>query len=151
MAAIGEDGELDAGGSPVVEEGVDRRAHRATRVEHVVNQDDGAAGEVEVEMRVVDNRRVAGLPALDVVAIEGDVEIAEGHVGAGELADQGMQAATDHRSARVDADQRQPIRLLVLLDDLVGDTDQRPPQIVVIEHDLLVAHCCSFPASQDRG
>ena len=48
-----------------------------------------------------------------------------------------------HGAARVDADQRQPIRVLILLDDLVGDTDQRPPQIVVIEHDLLVAHCCA--------
>ena len=92
-------------------------------------------------MGVVDDRRVAGLAALDVVAVEGDVEVAEWDVGAGELADQRVQAAADDGPARVDADQRQPIRLLVLLDDLVGDTDQRPPQIVVIEHDLLVAHC----------
>jgi len=52
-----------------------------------------------------------------------------------------VQAAADDGSARVDADQRQPVRVLILLDDLVGDTDKRPPQIVVIEHDLLVAHC----------
>jgi hypothetical protein len=32
----------------------------------------------------------------------------------------------------------------------VGNPDQRSPEIVVIEHDLLVAHFGSFLASRDR-
>ena len=91
----------------------------------------------------MDHRSVSRLAALDVVAVEGDVEVAERNVRAGELTDQRMQAAADDGTARVDPDQRGPIRLLVLLDDLVGDPDQRPPEIVVIEHDLLVAHLCA--------
>jgi hypothetical protein len=43
----------------------------------------------------------------------------------------------------VDADQRQPVRIFVLLDDLVRDPDERSPEIVVIEHDPLVAHSCA--------
>ena len=78
-------------------------------------------------MRVVDDGGVAGLAALDVVAVEGDVEVAEWDVGAGELADQRVETAADDGPAGVDADQRQPVRVLILLDDLVGDTDKRPP------------------------
>ena len=75
----------------------------------------------------MDDRSVAGLAPLDVVAVEGDVEVAERDLGAAELADQGVQAAADDGAARVDADQRQAVRVLILLDDLVGDTDKRPP------------------------
>jgi hypothetical protein len=51
----------------------------------------------------------------------------------------------------VDPDQRQTIRVLILLDDLVGDPDERPPEIVVIEHDLVVVQLLrTFLASPDR-
>src|SRR5215471_17832612 len=39
VAAVGEDGELDARGPSEVEERVDRRADRAAGVEHVVDED----------------------------------------------------------------------------------------------------------------
>src|SRR5262249_61766547 len=90
-----------------------------------------------------DGRGVGRLTPLEVVAVEGDVEVADRDLGAGELLDEGMQAAADDRTAGVDSDQRQPTGIFVLLDDLVGDPDQRPPQIVVIEHDLLVVHLCA--------
>ena len=91
------------------------------------------------------------LAALDVVAVEGDVEVAERDLGAAELADQRVQAAAEDGAAGVDADQREPVRVLILLDDLVGDPDQRPAQIVVIEHDLLVAHLLLLPGLSGPG
>jgi hypothetical protein len=48
----------------------------------------------------------------------------------------------------VDADERDPVAIIILFDDLVGDPDQRPPEIVVVEHDVVV-HLRSFLASLD--
>ena len=82
VAAVDEDGELDAGGASVVEERLDRGADRAPRVEDVVDEDDGASLEREVELRLAHDRlrvqrRLAAADA-DVVAVEGDVDGAEG-------------------------------------------------------------------------
>ena len=56
MAAVAEDGELDPFGAAVVEERLDRGADGAAGEEDVVDEDDGAPGEVEVDVRVVDDR-----------------------------------------------------------------------------------------------
>ena len=137
VAAVAEHRELDPGRPAVVEEGVDRRAHRAAGEEDVVDQHDGAAGEVEVEVGGVHLRLRPGPAVADVVAVEGDVDVAERHLGAGLLADQGVQALGEHRAAGVDPDQGKPLGTGVLLGDLVRDADQRAPQLVALEHDLL--------------
>ena len=49
-AAVDEHGELDRGRTPVVEELVDRRAHAASGEEHVVDQHDRRAFDVEREL-----------------------------------------------------------------------------------------------------
>ncbi len=95
VAAVREHGQLNPRRPAVVEEGVDRGPHRAAGVEHVVDKDDRPPREVEVEVGVVDDRCVARLAPLDVVAVEGDVEVAERDLGAGELADQRVQAPAD--------------------------------------------------------
>ena len=92
----------------------------------------------------------AGRLGADVVAVEGDVEVADRHLGAGQLAEQGVQAAGQQGAAGVDADDRQALGLGVLLGDLVGDPPQRSPQVVVLEHDLLAHFVASFLASRDR-
>ena len=56
VAAVGDDGELDARRAAVVEERLDRGADRAAGVEDVVDEDAGAALEREVELRVADER-----------------------------------------------------------------------------------------------
>ncbi len=60
VAAVAEHGELNPLRAPVVEEGVDRGAHRAAGEEDVVDEHDGAAGEVEVDVRGVDDRLRGG-------------------------------------------------------------------------------------------
>ena len=88
----------------------------------------------------MDDRLAAGPAVVDVVAVEGDVDVAERHLGAGQLADQGVQALGEQRAAGVDADQGEALGARVLLDDLVGDPDQRAPQLIALEHDLLAHH-----------
>ncbi len=114
-------------------------------------------------MRGVHDRLRARPAILDVVAVEGDVEVPERNLGAGQLADERVQAGREHRTAGVDPDQPQassasPFRLRpvagmasasipfairgslsrVLLDDLVSDAHQRAPHVVTVEHDPLV-------------
>ena len=154
VAAVGEHGELDPGRAAVVEQGVDRRPHGAAGEEDVVDEDHGAAVEVEVEVGGVDDRLGAGLAAGEVVAVEGDVEVAERHLGAGELADERVQAAGEDGAAGVDADQRQRRSAAgVLLDDLVRDPHERAAQIVAVEDDPLGLsfHCAPLPGLSGPG
>ena len=66
---------------------------------------------VEVELRVADDRLRALRRRLaaaheDVVAVEGDVELAEVELDAGALGDQAAQPLRERDAARVDADER---------------------------------------------
>ena len=79
----------------------------------------------------------AGRLGADVVAVEGDVDVADRQLGRGQLAEEGVEAAGEDRAAGVDADDREVRGLGVLLGDLMGDPPQRSPQIVVLQHDLL--------------
>ena len=149
MAPIDEDRELDALRTPVVEQRVDRGAHGPAREQDVVDEHDRSLLEVEVEMRGVDDGLGAGLARLEVVAVEGDVEVAERHLRAAQLADQGVKAGGQDGAAGVDPDQRDTLIAGVLLDDLVRDPHQGAAQIVAVEDDLL-AHTRPFLASLDR-
>ena len=92
-------------------------------VEDVVDEDHGPAVELEVEMGAVDDRLGARLAGDEIVAVEGDVEVAERDGRAAELADEGVQAAGEHGAPRVDADEGERAGILggVLFDDLVRD------------------------------
>src|SRR5215213_5147055 len=119
VAAVGEAGELDAGRAAVVEEGVDRRADRPARVEHVVHEHHSPAGDREVEARRAYQRlrvarRVAGTD-LDVVTVEGDVERAQFDLHARELLDQAAKALRERHAPRMDADERDAIECGVRL------------------------------------
>ena len=131
VAAVGEHGELHALGPAVLEQRVDRGADRAAGVEDVVDEDHRAALELEVELRVADERlraarRLAGAD-VHVVAVEGDVELAELELVARALLDQPAEPLRERHAARVDADERDRAEVLVPLDDLVGDARERPP------------------------
>ena len=136
MAAVDEHRELDPVGPPVVEQRVDRRAHRAPGEQDVVDEHERASAELEVEVGRVDDRLRLGLARSEIVAVERDVEVAERDLGPGQLADQGVETRGEHGAARVDSDQsEQPAG--VLLDDLVSDAEQCPPQVITVEHDRL--------------
>ena len=150
VAAVAEHRQLHPPRPAVVEERLDRGAHGAAGEEDVVDEDDGALGEVEVDVGGVDDRLRGGRLGADVVAVEGDVEVADRQLGPGQLAEEDVQAAGEHGAAGVDADDREPLGIRVLLGDLVGDPPQRSPQIVVLQHDLLTHFFASFLASRDR-
>ena len=140
MTAIGEHGELNAGGPAVVEERLDRRADRAPRVEDVVDEDDRPPVEREAELRRADDRlsRERGLAAADgdVVAIEGDVDGAERGLDSGALLDQTREPPGERDAAGLDPDQGELAELRVALDDLVGDSRKGSAEPVGVEEAL---------------
>jgi hypothetical protein len=97
-----------------------------------------------------------------VVAVEGDVELAERDPRRAQLLDAVPQALRERDSARMDPDERDPLEVAVALDDLVGDPRQCPRDRVGVEdgsacRDLRTQSAVrayltfdSFPASRDR-
>jgi hypothetical protein len=73
---------------------------------------------------------------VDVVAVEGDVELAEGDLGAAQLGDPAAQPLSDGYAAGVDADERDLLELGIALDDLVRDPRQRALDRLGIEDSL---------------
>ena len=113
VPAVAQHGEPDARRAPVVEHRLDRGAHGAPGVEHVVDDHDRRAVEREVERRGLDDRlrmraRLAAAQA-HVVAVEGDVERADRHLDAADLGEQRREPACQRDAARVDADEREAI------------------------------------------
>jgi hypothetical protein len=166
VAAVGEYGQLDALWPAVAEKRVDRRADRAAGVEDVVDEHDGHPFEREVEAGRADERlrvpRRLAAADVDVVAMEGDVELPERDLRAGELLDALAQPLRERDTARVDADEGDAPEVGVPLDDLVREPGQRLRDRVGVAK----RSCCrslrgyralranltfdSFPASRDR-
>ncbi len=92
-----------------------------------------------------------------VVAVEGDVDRAELELDAASLGHELLQPPGERDAARVDSDEREPLEVVVPLDQLVRQPRHRARERVRVE-DLARAfarrrsglHRCSFPASLDR-
>jgi hypothetical protein len=99
---------------------------------------------------------------VDVVAVEGDVELSERDLGPRELGDPPSQPLRERDAARVDPDERDSLEVRVALDDLVRDPRERALDRLGVEDGLrwrglraqgalrALLTFDSFPASQDR-
>jgi hypothetical protein len=73
---------------------------------------------------------------VDVVSMEGDVELPEGDLGTADLCDPPAKPLGERDAARVNADERDPGQVWIALDDLVGDARQRALDRVGVEENL---------------
>jgi hypothetical protein len=73
---------------------------------------------------------------VDVVAVKGDVELAERQLRTGKLGDPPAEALCERHPAGVDADEGDALEVGIPLDDLVRDPRQRTRDRVDIEDDL---------------
>ena len=105
--------------------------------------------EPERQVRGVHDRAGVGAAGGEVVAVEGDVDLAVGDLRVEQVAHEPVQARGEMGAAAVDPHQRD-VPVAVLLDDLVRDADERAADVVLVEDDLLVVHSRSFLASLDR-
>ena len=99
----------------------------------------------------VDDRLRGGRLGADVVAVEGDVEVADRQLGPGQLGEEACRRRASKAPRVWMPTIAEAIGVRVLLGDLMGDPPQRSPQIVVLEHDLLT-HCfCFLPGLAGPG
>src|SRR5579885_3359476 len=122
VASVHQDRELDLGRPAEVDQPVHRRAGRPAREEHVVHQHDGQARDVEGDRRLPEHRLL--LAERQVVAVERDVQLADGHLRLLDLLDPLGQPVGEVHAAGADADQREPLGPAVALEDLVRDPGQ---------------------------
>ena len=130
MAAVDDHCELDGARPAELGERVERRPHRATGEQHVVDEDDDATADVD---RHLGRTERLHRPQADVVAVEGDVERAHGHRDALEALDRGGESPRDRQPPRVEADEHDTVGAVVALHDLVGDAGVRAAQVVGVE------------------
>src|ERR1700749_463594 len=100
MAAVDEHGELDPGRPAVVEDLLDGGTHRSPRIQDVVDDHDRAPLDGEVKVGRKDDRGAG--PDREVVAVEGDVDVAQRDGGVEQLADQRVQTGREDGAATMD-------------------------------------------------
>ena len=109
----------------------------AAGVEDVVDQHDAVVLEPERQVGGVDLG--VDRAGAQVVAVEGDVDVAERDLVLEQVAHEAVQAVGEVGAAAVDADEGDRAAR-VLLHDLVRDPDERPAHVVLVEDDLLLLH-----------
>ena len=159
VAAVDEDGELDARRPAVLEERLDRGADRAARVEDVVDEDARRPAQVEVERGRVHDRLRAAAPRCDCVSSRWKVMSTAPRSISSPLRSsiRRREPLGERDAARVDADEREPAEVVVALDDLVRDARERAREGLGVQQGLRRCRgrgrACSFrsfPASLDR-
>ena len=122
MAAVDEHGELDHAGTTEVHDRIEGGADRPAGEQHVVHENDTLAVDVERHVRRVDLRREVGE---EVVAVEADIQTAEGNLDAFDIADLVDETAGDKIAPRNDADKRKILAPAVPFENLMRDSRER--------------------------
>lgn len=120
VSAIDENAEGDAAGTAEIEKAIHGGADRATGIEDVVHEDKLEAIHAERDVGGLENG--LGSDAREVVAIEGDIERADGDFDAIDAAHGLGDAIGERNAAATDADEGKVAGAAALLDDLVGET-----------------------------
>ena len=131
MTAVDQHRELDGVWSSQVVQGVHCGAHGPTGVEDIVDENDVAARHVDGYR----SRRYFGRVHfhVQVVAVHGDVQLAQGRLAALDLGDGAGDAAGEGNAASVSAHEHDSVGAAVSLDDFMGDAGQGPPHVVGVQ------------------
>src|SRR6266850_2461793 len=95
-----------------IDELIERGAHSATRIKHIVDQNDRAPFDVARQFGAADNR--LGADSRKIVAIQSDVEDAYGRPGAFQVSDFVSDAVGQRDAATADANQKKIGQAVVL-------------------------------------
>jgi hypothetical protein len=128
MSTVDEDREADGPRASVIDERVHRGADRPAGKQHIVDEDDHTPVDREGDLGLAHDRRVTD-PG-QVVAIERDVDRAEGDIDTLVRPDGGMDAGSERVAARANADDGESGKITVALDDLVRDPRDGPTDVV---------------------
>src|SRR5262249_58271307 len=140
VRSVDEDRELHGLRPAEIDDGVERRADRPSREEHVVDEDDGLALDGERNLRAAHH----GDPAhAEVVAVERDVERADGERRAVDAGDGGGKPLGEGDAASAQPHEGQVLGAAVALQDLVGDTGEGSVEGGFVENLRLVSKATS--------
>ena len=122
VAPVDEDDELDRTRPAILDDGVERGAGRASGKEHVVDEDHGPVGDVDVAI----GPGGQGHRAVAVVAVGPYIEPVDADVPVFDGADAAGERLGHDRPASFNPEDLYIARPPVALDDLVGEPAQRP-------------------------
>lgn len=134
VAAVHENGELNAVGSAEGSDGVHGGADAAAGVEDVVGEDDGTAGKIGGEAGGYN--RSPARAAMEIVAVHGNIHGTGFDGAAGELGDGGTEAAGDRCATGGDADQGDTGEVRMSFNDLVGNAAEGARDGGLVEDEL---------------
>jgi hypothetical protein len=134
VAAVYQDRELDAGWTAEVRKRVHGGADAASRVQHVVDEHDAPA--IDIDRHLCALKARTQLERLDVIAVQADVQLAYWHRLALEFTDGIGKAAGERDAACMHANEGYAGDATVVLDDLVGDAADSTADIVGGEDDM---------------
>ena len=123
VTTVDENRQPDGAGAAEILQGVHGSRDGAARVKHIV--DEHHRGSVDGRRHTRTPDRPRGVAA-QVVAVQGDVELAHGHVGPFGRGDQGAEPLGQGRPTGRNSEQDQVVGAAVRLDDLGGDAAQGP-------------------------
>ena len=147
MAAVDQGEELDARWTAEPHHGIERRACRAAGVDDIVDQHDCFARDREGNIGAVEHRRIRS--RTQIVTVERDVQLTDRQLHTVDARNVPGQPARQRHAARVDADQAQVVRAVVLFEDLMRDAHERAVDGGRI-HDLCLAFELHSDASVHR-
>ena len=132
MATIDHDRQLNRRRPPIGVDGVERRPHRPSGEEHVVDQHDRLARRVTGD---VGHRLGHHRAQTEVVSVHGGVERAGRHLRPLDVGHSSSDRSGEFNPARLHADDHHIVAAVVLLKDLMGHATDRPGHIVG-RHDM---------------
>ena len=121
MAAIDQDGQLDAPGPAEIVERIHGGADGASAEEDIVDEDDGFAADVEGDDGGLD---VGSNALIEVIAMHADVERAERDGVGPDVGEDGAEALSEGDAAALDADEGDVGAGFVAFGDFVADTSE---------------------------
>src|SRR5919198_1684205 len=127
VATIDQADELNDARAPEVDERVERRADRAPGIQDIVDQDDCPVGDVHRDGGGPQGTRRA---LVNVVTIQGDVQLAKRHFPPFELPYPLLEASGERYATRAETNEDQIINAAVSLHYLVGDPRDGAPKVV---------------------
>ena len=147
MTAIHQHRQLNRLGPAEVRQRIQRRAGRPAGIQHIINEDDGAAVDGEGDLGLPHQWRQSHRRAHQVVSIERDVEGADLDFFLRNLQDVEGNALGDGHATAAHANESDIGKAVIVFKDFVGDACQRARDALGIHDDR---HIDLFANSQVR-
>src|SRR5438045_3936640 len=150
MSAVDQAYQLNRDGSAEVDERIKGCANGPAGVQHVVDQDHGLIADVDGDRGWAQRAWDA---LVDIIAIQRDVQLAQGQLDVFELPNPLSESPRERDSARSEADQDKVVGTAIALNDFMSQARDRAANVVGTEQLLLArfGHGHSFAVSRGRN